>query len=198
MNKFHPVSLAAKVINSMVVCVLCIATSSCANNDDGVDHSPPAHYRILTQVEGTVYHLKVGNARFEPEIQIAEGALDGTFDDEVAWRNSTTMPIRIISLNRWLSRYSLLAVLEDGSSLEPILADNSLSNSAVSWKLVASAEGGCHISNELLGPDLVLGVDTATEPFRVVMMSINSENESQRWTLDTFGAVDVSLVEQCL
>lgn len=202
MIEFYQKSASKQILNSCITCMLCVLISGCQSdmNTDIVnpDHSPPDHHRILTELNGATFHLIVGNGSEEPEIQVLEGELTDAFNDEAAWQFIGETSFKLSSWNLWLGGNSLLSVPDDGSSLNLILANNGLNISAVQWQLVPMPDGGCSIRSELLGSELALSIDTTTEPYTAVMMSVDSMNRSQRWHLNAYGDADATLDERCL
>lgn len=197
MIRLSYLNIVKKQITSFVAGIFCILTISCGSDVTTVDHTLPDHFRLLTQVGETTQHLKIDYINSGLQVKVAEGDLASTIDDEAGWRFRGETDYTLSSINRWLEGINRLAVPEDGANLIPILADSGLNNSSVQWQLVPMPEGGCVIYNELLGSELALTIDTSTQPFGVSMMSIDSEQEGQRWRLDPFGDVDGALAERC-
>jgi len=195
-NCILPIGRQQNRFTAAFLCLLCTLISACSSEGSELVFEDnafiPDHHRVFTDIESASFHLKVDVGNNGPEIQVEQGDLADTFDHKAAWTFTGETSIRFESLNRWLIANLLLAVAKDGSTLHPLLADNYEVTQEERWEFVPTPTGGCFIKNELMGSELTLGVDTTSEPFRVVMMNVDLDNETQRWRLDAFGDVDPS------
>ena len=206
MNKFSILSLDRKKLSCLFIGYLCLMVTACARNDDSSEHSSPSHYRIFTKSNNTILYLAVvGIGIDNVKIQIIDGELPTTFNDTVAWGFVGESTFKVSSWNRWLGGKNLLALSEDTSNLAFSLVSSGLNTRAVKWQINSLPDGGCVIQNELLGSELALAVDTSTEPFTPAMMSIDIENETQRWQLEAYtgwqsaadASADIALAGRC-
>lgn len=198
MKRFRIFGLDGRSFGYLFIGCLCLMVTACGGNDDSVDHSPPSHHRIFTQSNDSILHLAVdGIGIGDLKIQIIEGELPTNFNDTVAWGISGDLAFKLASRNRWLGGNNLLAATEDTSNLALSLTNRGLDTDAVKWQINSLPDGGCVIQNELLGAELVLAVDKSTEPFTPAMMSIDAENETQRWQLEAYAGADTALVDRC-
>lgn len=196
MKRFSFLGFDERYVSYLVIGCLCLILTACSGDDNSADHSPPSHHRIFTQSNNAILYLAVEGID-NLKIQITEGELSTNFNDTVAWGISGESEFKLSSWNRWLDGKNLLAVSEDMSNLELSLVSRGLDTSQVKWQFNSQPEGGCIIQNELLGLELALAVDTSTDPFTATMMSIDAENETQRWQLEAFAGAETALVDRC-